>query len=87
MAAKKAAKKKTLKGQKTTGATKTASTKAKTYDPSETYKKGDLIFHPKWEDEGPVVDVGKTQDGIDKVTVDFAEVGPKRLVMKYDLTI
>lgn len=87
MAAKKAAKKKTLGRTKKTGDQKAATKGAKTYDPKSEYAVGDIVYHPKWQDEGPVVDVAKTADGIDKVTVDFAEVGPKRLVMKYDLEL
>jgi hypothetical protein len=83
---KKSAKGKSL-GAKTKGEAKSASSKAKTYDPGATYKKGDLVYHPFWQDEGPVVETGKTADGIQKAIVDFAEVGLKHLVMAHDLKI
>lgn len=74
-------------GPKSKGEAKSASSKATTYDPSAAYKKGDLVYHPYWQDEGPVVDTGKTADGIQKAIVDFAEVGLKHLVMSHDLKI
>lgn len=74
-------------GPKKKGDAKSASSKAKTYDPSATYKKGDLVYHPYWQDEGPVVETGETSDGIQKAIVDFAEVGLKHLVMAHDLKI
>lgn len=83
---KKSAKGKSL-GSKTKGDVKAASSQAKTYDPSASYKKGDLVFHPYWQDEGPVVEVGETADGVKKAIVDFAEVGLKHLVMSHDLKI
>lgn len=66
---------------------KQASAKAKVYSPGDTYKKGELVFHPVWGDEGPVVEIGATEDGIQKVIVDFEEIGLKHLVMKHDLSI
>ena len=87
---KKATKKKAAKGSigpKAKGAAKSASSKAKSYDPGAIYKKGDLVYHPYWQDEGPVVDIGKTADGVQKAIVDFAEVGLKHLVMAHDLKI
>lgn len=84
-AKKSGSKKSALKKKKTEG--KKASSKAKTYAPADKYKVGDVVFHPKWEDEGPVVDIGKTADGTDRVTVDFEEVGLKHLVMNFDLKL
>ncbi len=84
---KKAPKKGALREKKTTGDAKAASSKARVYDPSQSYKVDELVYHPKWQDEGPVTEVGVTGDGHHRMTVDFAGVGPKRLVIKYDLKI
>jgi len=86
-AKKSAKKKKSSLGAKKKGEGKKASSKAKTYEPSAKFKVGDLVFHEKWADEGPVVETGKTEDGTEKVVVDFEEVGLKHLVMNYDLKI
>lgn len=90
MAAKKASKKtakETLKKDKSTGETTSASKSAKTYDPRDSYQKGEVVFHPRWQDEGPVVDTGETAEGLATVSIDFAEVGLKKLVMNYELEI
>lgn len=78
---------KTLGKKRETGDHETASKKARAYSPAESYAVGEIVFHPKWKDEGAVVEVGKTADGHDKITVDFAELGMKRLVVKSDLKI
>ena len=57
------------------------------YSPKATYAVGDRIFHPKWNDEGPVVRTETTKDGHEKVVVDFSEIGLKHLIMNHDLEI
>ncbi len=83
--AKKAAKSGSL-GEKTKEA-KLKTSGATEYTPNANYTVGQIVYHEGWQDEGPVVEVGKTEDGVEKVIVDFEEIGLKHLVMNYDLKI
>ena len=51
------------------------------YSAKETYKKGEMVYHKVWDDVGEVIEVGTTDDGINKMKVAFEKVGIKTLVM------
>lgn len=51
------------------------------YSVTETYEKGDMVSHKVWEDVGEVIEVGTTDDGINKMKVAFEKVGIKTLRM------
>jgi hypothetical protein len=56
---------------------------AKQYRPEDRYKVGDVVYHPVWQEEGTVIEVGKTPGDIDKIVVEFDRLGTKRLVANY----
>lgn len=51
------------------------------YNVTQTYEKGDMVSHKVWEDVGEVIEVGTTDDGINKMKVAFEKVGIKTLRM------
>ncbi len=51
------------------------------YDPKEVYEEGETVYHKIWDDEGEVIEVGTTEDGIKKIRVQFGKVGLKTLCM------
>lgn len=53
---------------------------AKIYQPAGIYAVGQQLFHPVWQAEGLVIEVGDTTDGHSKILVDFPDLGIKRLV-------
>lgn len=57
--------------------------KVRNYSPAELYMMDEEIFHPVFNDTGKVLEVGITNDGVRKITVDFPKAGKKRLVMDY----
>lgn len=59
----------------------TKSEEAREYSAKDTYKKGEMIYHKVWDDVGEVIEVGSTDDGINKIKVAFEKVGIKTLVM------
>lgn len=54
--------------------------KEKTFNQEETYRKGDLIFHPVFEDRGVIKKIDLIQDKRQKLVVDFEKVGQKKLL-------
>lgn len=53
----------------------------KEYSVTDTFEKGEMIYHKVWDDTGEVIDVGTTDDGINKIKVAFEKVGIKTLRM------
>ncbi len=51
------------------------------YAVTDSYEKGDMVFHKIWDDTGEVIEVGTTDDGINKIKVAFEKVGIKTLRM------
>lgn len=51
------------------------------YAVSDTYEKGDMVYHKVWDDTGEVIETGITDDGINKMRVAFEKVGIKTLRM------
>ena len=51
------------------------------YSVTDTFEKGEMIYHKVWDDTGEVIDVGTTDDGINKIKVAFEKVGIKTLRM------
>lgn len=70
---------KTIK--KTDDASAKKKSEVKEYSVTETFEKGDMVFHKVWEDTGEVIEVGSTDDGINKMKVAFEKVGIKTLRM------
>ncbi len=54
---------------------------ARNYSITESYEKGEIVFHKVWDDYGEVIEVGNTDDGINKMKVAFEKVGLKSLRM------
>lgn len=54
---------------------------AREYSMTETFKKGELVYHKVWDDTGEVLEIGTTDDGINKMKVAFEKVGVKNLRM------
>jgi hypothetical protein len=46
---------------------------------TETFLKGDMVYHKVWDDTGEVIEVGTTDDGINRMKVAFEKVGVKNL--------
>ena len=57
--------------------------KVKKYDPRKFYMIGERIYHDGFDDTGDIVGVGMTNDGVQKIVVEFEKHGKKRLVMDY----
>ncbi len=53
----------------------------KEYSVTDTFEKGEMVYHKVWDDTGEVIDVGTTDDGINKIKVAFEKVGIKTLRM------
>ena len=51
------------------------------YSVTDTFEKGEMVYHKVWDDTGEVIDVGTTDDGINKIKVAFEKVGLKTLRM------
>ena len=70
---------KTIK--KTDDASSKKKSEVKDYSVTDTFEKGDMVFHKVWDDTGEVIEVGTTDDGINKMKVAFEKVGIKTLRM------
>ena len=70
---------KTIK--KTDDASSKKKSEVKEYSVTDTFEKGDMVFHKVWDDTGEVIEVGTTDDGINKMKVAFEKVGIKTLRM------
>ena len=70
---------KTIK--KTDDASSKKKSEVKDYSVTDTFEKGDMVFHKVWDDTGEVIEVGTTDDGINKMKVAFEQVGIKTLRM------
>lgn len=57
------------------------SVEARTYSMTETFAKGEMVYHKVWDDTGEIIEVGTTDDGINKMSVAFEKVGLKKLRM------
>ena len=57
------------------------SVKARTYSMTETFTKGEMLYHKVWDDTGEIIEVATTDDGINKMSVAFEKVGLKKLRM------
>jgi hypothetical protein len=51
------------------------------YSVTESFAKGDMVYHKIWDDTGEVLEIGTTEDGINKMKVAFEKVGVKNLRM------
>ena len=51
------------------------------YSVTDTFEKGEMIYHKVWDDSGEIIEVGTTDDGINKIKVAFEKVGIKTLRM------
>ena len=51
------------------------------YSVTDTYEKGEMVYHKVWDDSGEVIEIGTTDDGINKMRVAFEKVGIKTLRM------
>ena len=51
------------------------------YSVTDTFEKGEMVYHKVWDDTGEVIEVGITDDGINKIKVAFEKVGIKTLRM------
>ncbi|MDN5278920.1 MAG: hypothetical protein PWR01_2885 [Clostridiales bacterium] len=60
---------------------KATGVEAREYSMTETFAKGEMIYHKVWDDTGEVIEVGTTDDGINKIKVAFEKVGVKNLRM------
>ncbi len=54
---------------------------AREYSVTESFAKGDMVYHKVWDDTGEVIETGTTDDGINKMKVAFEKVGVKNLRM------
>jgi transcription elongation factor GreA-like protein len=70
---------KTIK--KTDDASSKKKSEVREYSVTDTFDKGDMVFHKVWDDTGEVIEVGTTDDGINKMKVAFEKVGIKTLRM------
>ncbi len=70
---------KTIK--KTDDASSKKKSEVKEYSVTDTFEKGDMVFHKVWDDTGEVIEIGTTDDGINKMKVAFEKVGIKTLRM------
>ena len=50
------------------------------YNPLNTYKVGDAIFHSEWDDVGKIVSKEKTSNGARAIVVSFEKLGERRLL-------
>lgn len=58
-------------------------TQEKVFSQENTYRKGDLIFHPVFKDRGVIKKIDLIQDKRQKLIVDFEKVGQKKLLAGY----
>jgi hypothetical protein len=54
---------------------------AREYSVTGTFAKGDIVYHKIWDDTGEVLEIGTTDDGINRMKVAFEKVGVKNLRM------
>jgi len=50
------------------------------YNPLNTYKVGEAIFHSEWDDIGKIVSKERTSDGARAIVVSFEKLGERRLL-------
>lgn len=50
------------------------------YDPHQTYKVGQAIFHTEWDDVGKIVSKERTSGGASAIVVSFEKLGERRLL-------
>ncbi|MBI1806081.1 MAG: hypothetical protein HYR76_03390 [Ignavibacteria bacterium] len=50
------------------------------YNPLQTFKIGESIFHSEWNDVGKVISKMKTSDGSQSILVSFEKQGQRRLI-------
>ncbi len=50
------------------------------YNPINTYKVGEAIFHSEWDDVGKIVSKERTSDGARAIVVSFEKLGERRLL-------
>ncbi|NCB39861.1 MAG: hypothetical protein EOM80_13940 [Erysipelotrichia bacterium] len=62
------------KGRSTSG-------EVREYSVTESFTKGEMVYHKVWDDTGEVIETGTTEDGINKMKVAFEKVGVKNLRM------
>ncbi|MBU1107926.1 MAG: hypothetical protein KKB51_14735 [Candidatus Riflebacteria bacterium] len=60
---------------------KAAVGEAREYSVTSTFAKGDTVYHKIWDDTGEVLEIGTTDDGINRMKVAFEKVGVKNLRM------
>ena len=68
--------------QPTTGADngKLDAATATIYQPAQSFKVGEAIFHSEWNDVGKVISKMKTSDGGQAIIVSFEKQGQRRLI-------
>ena len=54
--------------------------RATPYNPLQSFKIGESIFHTEWNDVGKVVRKMKTSDGSESIVVSFEKQGQRRLI-------
>jgi len=55
-------------------------TREKVFNQEETYRKGDLIYHPVFKDRGKIIQIDLIQEMQQKLLVEFEKVGQKKLL-------
>ncbi|HAE40084.1 MAG TPA: hypothetical protein DCG57_15855 [Candidatus Riflebacteria bacterium] len=60
---------------------KVAGGEAREYSMTDSFAKGDIVYHKIWDDTGEVIETGTTDDGINRMKVAFEKVGVKNLRM------
>jgi DNA-directed RNA polymerase subunit RPC12/RpoP len=50
------------------------------YNPINTYKVGEAIFHSEWDDIGKIISKERTSDGTRAIVVSFEKLGERRLL-------
>lgn len=60
---------------------KATSGETREYSVTDSFTKGEMVYHKIWDDTGEVLEIGTTEDGINKMKVAFEKVGVKNLRM------
>ncbi len=69
-----------VSSQESVSAVKLDASTATRYDPLQSFKVGEAIFHTEWNDVGKVISKSKMSDGSQSIMVSFEKQGTKRLI-------
>lgn len=72
---------KTIKKASEDAGKKKADGEPREYAITESFTKGEIVYHKIWDDTGEILEIGITDDGISKMKVAFEKVGVKSLRM------